>query len=248
MESRFDPLIKYDDQNVDKASSCSNSETLDCMTSSTSESKPSCEEMYPVEPPTGSPCESTDTRRSKPLEKNPKLQKYGPILFRARMVYEGKYEEYRKVWEEVRAGSLIGGQAELAAIVRMGYISYEDEYERYAGRIASAVVTEIVPPTQMERVRFAEEMSNDWLMALREAGSKVDEEGLRREAFRVPGAWSLYQYYWNPDTRKNFWALIEKCIISPKVKAGTSEDGQPLDEKTKLDRAEMQQMIREATQ
>lgn len=160
---------------------------------------------------------------------------------------EGRLDEYDELVKELMAGGMNGRVAQNGASKRMGYEGYEEEVEWASGRRALAPSTVLLPPTQMERVRAAEEMSSNGLIALREAWSKIEEEGLQREAFKVNGAYALYLYYWDVETRKDFMVMIKTCIITPTVKAGVEEAAKPADEKTPKDRKEIQDMIREAT-
>ena len=131
------------------------------------------------------------------VEKPPKEcnadRKEGMILFRARLVLEGRYDTFKaNVALAVKEKRVTHwGLSEHLTARQMGYVGYEGEKALALGSRKVADRSELVPPRL------------DAKADLDEAYTKFGKIGLSEADFVRPGAWFWYEQYQDPDLRKN---------------------------------------------
>lgn len=220
-------------------------------------SLPACEPSKPEDPrptdlPSGKPCESGDTPTPPAKEQKRdhsvghwRDDELGLILFRARLVLEGRYEAWNKLADDYYKNNPLAKkhwrEAAKMAYCQMGYVSYEQEVELAKGLRKSLPLGFKTPEElESESTKTALDVKAD----LQEAYNAAHTEGRTFEQFTRPGAKVWYDL--KTADIKAATALFAKYLLAPLAKAQDEEAGE-VDEKTPKDREEIERMIREAT-
>jgi hypothetical protein len=123
------------------------------------------------------------------------------ILFRARMILEGKWQLLGENADLRKPEFKDYASAEVSAATAMGYVGFDDEFNRGHNKPVSAPVLSDFDP----------------MSAVKEAYDKVGIPGLTRANFVRESAFTWYtRYDKNPD---DTWKQMNQFILAPIIKA-----------------------------
>lgn len=208
--------------------SCENSNQTVELESSTVALTPSGSNVVlHEEQPTGSPCGSTAIPRPAQLSHQPDLTE-GIMLFKARMVLEARWKEYKALCKTVKDSTLAGGHwgnSEVVAAKQMGYLGFDDENARAHGRRNQASIA----------AATKEHLKVDAKADLEEAYRKFEIPDLTKDDFQRPEAWFWYQQYHDEDLRKDVVKGVLANLVSPSAKAKAAvESEKEIDEREEV--------------
>lgn len=174
------------------------------------------------------------------ISANPDLDE-GKILARARIILEGRYQDFERDVKAAYEAAKVGGQKpswqgyELKLLREYGYTGFNDELRRHHARNWKAPES---PPIKV-----------DAKADLEEAYDKFDRTGLKEVDFVRPRAWFWYQQYWAGDEqRAKVVQVVNANLVSPIAKAKAvveAPEEVEVKKKSKAQLDELHQFIKE---
>jgi hypothetical protein len=156
----------------------------------------------------------------------------GMVLFKARMILEGRYQEYKALVKQVMASKEEENwnAGEIAAARKLGYEGFDREHELALGQRKAQ-------PGELEPVK------PDAAADLSEFYIKYRRAGLQPEDFVRPGAFFWYEQYYDPKLREKVVTAIVNNMVAPIAKAKPVQEAESEVERRVDDQAQMDELL-----